>query len=131
MTEIIRVEQSDGSFEEREATAEEVAQMAAQQEASAASLPHASEDSEQDLFTRAKEITNQELLTTLAYHNAIAAGDPGRARDLLFTGYLAEHYRALVGNRAPTDEELLRYRRLLDDFERLLQQDLNPPSPYP
>lgn len=87
------------------------------------------DESELDLFTRAKEITNQEVLTTTEYNKAIAAGNPTLARALLFAGYLAEHYRALVGNREPTDDELLRYRGLLDNFERLLR--LPPDQPYP
>lgn len=139
MTEIIRVEQADGSFVEREATAEELADMAAQR---ASSLPEPEEvgvlsfnsppitESEQDLFTRAKEITNQEVLTTTEYNRAIASGNPTLARALLSAGYLAEHYRALVGNREPTDAELLRYRGLLDDFERLLRRR-PPDQPYP
>lgn len=91
--------------------------------------PLPEESGELDLFTRAKEITNQEVLTTTEYNKALSAGNPSLARALLFAGYLAEHYRALVGNRKPTDEELLRYRTLLDDFERLLRRP--PEQPYP
>lgn len=138
MGEIIRVEQADGSFVEREATAEELADIAAQRAPSDSSpielvtvgnAPPLPTESEQDLFTRAKEITNQEVLTTTEYNRAIASGNPTLARALLSAGYLAEHYRALVGNREPTDAELLRYRGLLDDFERLLRR--LPDQPYP
>lgn len=137
MTEVIRVEQADGSFVEREATDEELSYISAQRTAPEETPPAPEEtppntlpdESEQNLFTRAKEITNQEVLTTTSYNAAIASGNPALARALLYAGYLAEHYRAFVGNREPTDEELRRYRTLLDDFERLLRQP--PDQPYP
>lgn len=76
------------------------------------------------ILTKATEFTNTEVVTLGAWLAAAEAGEFGLARDLLFAGLLAEHYRSLLSEDPAqiTEAQSTQLRELLAELDRLLHK---------
>ena len=88
----------------------------------------------EDLILRkAEEFNRTEVIALEGWLVAAQAGEPAKARAILRTGLLAEHYRSLL-SEDPAEipvEQSDQLIELLREFDRALQQIGGPPAPYP